>query len=429
MSAPITIPAHLEPLLALFAAHGASAYPVGGCVRDTLLGLCPHDWDVAVTTPPEETLRLCESAGLRVIPTGLKHGTVTVLLPVSGDLSDREGAYDPVECTTCRTEGGYSDGRHPDAVSFTGRIVDDLSRRDFTVNAMAFAQDADGNLSVLDLFGGQADLQKGLIRCVGDPETRFSEDALRMLRAVRFAVKLGFSIDPATAAAVRALAPTLARISRERVSAELKKILCSPAPERGVRLLGETHLLPHVLPAGAPDLSLVGALSHLPCDLVSRLACLLWSLPADAREGNLAALRLPTATRKAVTAICESADFVPDAAGDIPRAARAWRHRMGTLAYDALAVRRAHIAPSAEGDSARTETDALMVAVRASEAVHDPVTIAELAVSGRDLLALGHQPGKAMQATLERLLAMVLAAPEKNTREILLSAVPPTDRA
>ncbi len=421
MFATITIPPHLQALLTLFASHGESAYPVGGCVRDTLLGTPPHDWDVAVTTPPEVTQKLCESVGLRVVPTGIKHGTVTVLLPRSGDFSDRTGAYDPIECTTCRTEGGYSDGRHPDAVSFTGRIADDLSRRDFTVNAMAFAQDGSGNLTVLDLFDGQKDLFNGVIRCVGDPETRFSEDALRMLRAVRFAVKLGFAIDPATEEAVRSLAPTLSRISRERVSEELSKILCSPDPERGIRLLADTRLLPHVLPvgenAGVPASDTVGHISELPPELIPRLAALLWSLPDREREENLASLRLPTATRKAITAICASAadPVLPTSEWpSVARLAREWRHRMGNLALPALAVRRA------QSSSVSTEIDMLIDAVHASETAGDPVTLAELAVNGRDLLAAGQKPGHALQITLNRLLSTVLDAPEKNTREFLL---------
>ncbi len=433
MSNRITVPPHLVPLLALFAAHGEAAYPVGGCVRDSLLGRPPHDWDVAVTTPPATTKALCASAGLRVIPTGEKHGTVTVLLPQSGDLTDREGAYDPIECTTCRTEGGYSDGRHPDAVTFTGRIADDLSRRDFTVNAMAFAQDGSGALTVLDLFGGRADLSDGIIRCVGDPMTRFSEDALRMLRAVRFAVKLDFAIHPATADAIRALAPTLSRISRERVSVELEKILCSPAPERGIRLLDETGLLPYVLPAGAPEIPAdgavgnMGALSDLPAALIPRLACLLWTLPAPVREDNLASLRLPTVTRRTVTALCESAERPLPSVPDLAHAARRWRHALGDLATTALAVRRAHLDPAPQGDSDRAAVDALIAAVRASEAARDPVTVADLAVNGRDLLSLGHTPGPALQETLHALLDAVLADPAANTRDDLLGMA--ADRA
>ena len=170
MSSAPSVPAYLAPLLSLFASHGEAAYPVGGCVRDTLMDIPPHDWDVAVTTIPHDTMAICHAAGYRTVPTGLKHGTVTVLV---GEEKPRM----PIECTTCRTEGGYSDGRHPDAVAFTGRIEDDLSRRDFTVNAMAFTH-AEGGLSVLDLFGGQDDLKSRIIRAVGDPDTRFTEDTM-----------------------------------------------------------------------------------------------------------------------------------------------------------------------------------------------------------------------------------------------------------
>ncbi len=416
MEHPLTLPPPLASLLDLFAAHGEAAYPVGGCVRDALLGHEPHDWDVAVTTAPAATEALCTAAGLRVIPTGAKHGTVTVLLPASGDFSDRMGPYDPIECTTCRTEGGYSDGRHPDAVTFTGRIADDLSRRDFTVNAMALSRDGNGVPTVLDLFGGQADLAGRVIRCVGDPTTRFAEDALRMLRAVRFSVKLDFAVDPATEAAIRALAPSLSRISRERVSAEFSQILCSPAPERGVRLLTDTGLLPHILPAGAPAPSELGALSDLPPAFPLRLACLLWPLPPEARAQNLASLRLPTAVVKSVTALCAAAELPLDST---PRTARTWRQRLGDAAVPALLVRRARLAPA--DTAAASQIDALRAAVRASEAAREPVTLAELAVGGRDLIAAGHKPGPALQTVLEGLLTAVMDDPARNTRENLLA--------
>ncbi len=423
MSAPIIppIPAHLAALLDFFAAHGEAAYPVGGCVRDALLGAVPHDWDVAVTTPPDVTKSLCENAGLRVIPTGEKHGTVTVLLPRSGDFADRAGAYDPIECTTCRTEGGYTDGRHPDAVAFTGRIADDLSRRDFTVNAMALERAADGSLSVLDLFGGRDDLRAGVIRCVGDPATRFSEDALRMLRAVRFAVKLNFALDPATEAAIRALAPTLVRISRERVREELARILCSPTPEWGVTLLQTTGLLPYVLPGGLPtDNPDHGHLSDLPAELTLRLSALLWGQSAAALEQNLCSLRLPTVTRKTVQKLATRRDFpahptAPDA--------RRLRRDLGELAVPALLVHSATATKTAEepADSSAALT-ALTDLVRASEAAREPVTIADLAIGGNDLMAIGYPAGKEIQTALTALLDEVIDDPARNTEDYLLAA-------
>lgn len=407
----ISIPAYLAPLLSLFASRGERAFPVGGCVRDTLMGVKPHDWDVAVTTVPHDTMAICHAAGYRTIPTGLKHGTVTVLVPHSGDPADREGRYDLIECTTCRTEGGYSDGRHPDAVSFTGRIEDDLSRRDFTVNAMAFMTEGDG-LAVLDLFGGQKDLANGVIRAVGDPDTRFTEDALRLMRAVRFAVKLGFTIEDNTYAAICRRAEGLARISRERISDEFQKILTSPEPERGIRLLTDAGLLPYVLPHGiSPDG--MGDLSALPADFTVRMACLLWGQASDKTEENLAGLRLSNAVRKDILAITRSTAMAVEAT---PRKAREWRHDRGDLTLPALAVRRAHTRADAEA----AELDALTELVRISIERNEPVRIADLDINGTDLISLGFKPGRLLQDILCDLLEVVWNNPAKNTREELI---------
>ena len=404
-------PSYLTPLLTLFAAHGEQAFPVGGCVRDTLMGIPPHDWDVAVTTIPNETMAICHAAGYRTVPTGLKHGTVTVLVPHSGDPHDREGAYEMIECTTCRTEGGYSDGRHPDAVAFTGLIEDDLSRRDFTVNAMAFTH-AEGGLSVLDLFGGQDDLNSRIIRAVGDPDTRFCEDALRLMRGVRFAVKLGFTVEENTYAAICRRAEGLARISRERISEEFQKILTSPEPERGIRLLTDTGLLPYVLPHGiSPEGT--GDLSSLPADFTTRMACLLWGQASDKTEENLAGLRLSNAVRKDILTITRSTAMAVKAT---PRKAREWRHYRGDLTLPALAVRRAHTPSPAEA----AELDALTALVRISIERNEPVRIADLDINGTDLIALGFKPGRLLQDILCDLLEVVWNDPAKNTREELI---------
>lgn len=402
----ISIPSYLVPLLSLFASHGERAFPVGGCVRDTLMGVKPHDWDVAVTTVPHDTMALCHAAGYRTIPTGLKHGTVTVLVPHSGDPADRAGSYDLIECTTCRTEGGYSDGRHPDAVSFTGRIEDDLSRRDFTVNAMALMTEGE-LLTVLDLFGGQNDLKNGIIRAVGDPDTRFTEDALRLMRAVRFAVKLGFTIEENTYAAICRRAEGLARISRERISEEFQKILTSPEPERGVQLLTDTGLLPYVLPRGISPKGM-GGLSSLPADFTVRMACLLWEMDYDGVQENLAGLRLSNAVRKDILAIACSyiRTLRPDAL-----CARQWRHGLGENALPALAVR------AARGDAAAEELAGL---VKLSIAKNEPVRIADLDINGTDLIALGFKPGRLLQDILCDLLEVVWKDPAKNTREELI---------
>jgi tRNA nucleotidyltransferase (CCA-adding enzyme) len=401
-------PSYLTPLLTLFASHGEQAFPVGGCVRDTLMGVKPHDWDVAVTTIPDETMAICKAAGYRTVPTGLKHGTVTVLTPHSGDPHDREGAYEMIECTTCRTEGGYSDGRHPDAVAFTGLIQDDLSRRDFTVNAMAFTH-AEGGLSVLDLFGGQDDLKNRIIRAVGDPDTRFCEDALRLMRGVRFAVKLGFTIEENTYAAICRRAEGLAHISRERISEEFQKILTSPEPERGIRLLTETGLLPYVLPHGISPMG-TGKLSSLPADFTTRMACLMWGKDDTKVQENLAGLRLPNTVRKDILTLTRSAVMEVEAT---PKQARQWRHALGELTLPALTVRRAR-----EEDTA--ETDALIRLVETSIERNEPVRIADLDINGTDLIALGFKPGRLLQDILCDLLEVVWNDPTKNSREELI---------
>lgn len=208
----------LDPGAALLldALHGAghAAYAVGGCVRDSLLGLDPHDWDLCTSARPEQVMALFGEE--KCIPTGLQHGTVTV----------KQGGR-LYETTTFRTEGAYSDGRHPDAVCFVPDVREDLARRDFTINAMAYSAEE----GLIDPFGGRDDLAAHLVRAVGEPERRFEEDALRILRLYRFAARFGFAIDPATGAAARALGPHLDCVSAERIQEELLKLLAAPGPE------------------------------------------------------------------------------------------------------------------------------------------------------------------------------------------------------
>lgn len=220
---------------------GYAAYPVGGCVRDLLLGREPGDVDICTSALPEQVMTLFSQA----VPTGLQHGTVTV--------PTRTGN---IEITTFRREEGYADSRHPDGVSFDVGLREDLSRRDFTVNAMAL--DREGKL--IDPFGGREDLGRRLIRCVGDPDRRFSEDALRMLRGVRFAAQLGFALEEETAGAMGRNAFRVERVSRERIKAEMEKTLLSPRPQM-IGLMVEMGLLNHLYPfSGHADLSGLGEL-------------------------------------------------------------------------------------------------------------------------------------------------------------------------
>ena len=239
------IPAGVRGCLDTLRQAGYAAHPVGGCVRDLLLGRTPGDYDLCTSARPEQVMALFE----RTIPTGIQHGTVTVL---TGD--------GPVEVTTFRREGGYADGRHPDGVAFDVGLTEDLARRDFTINAMALGPEG----AVVDPFDGRDDLNAGIVRCVGEPDRRFAEDALRMLRAVRFAAQLGFAIAPETEEAIRRNAGRMARVSGERIKAELEKILLSPHPERAGELL-RWGLLAHLWPVcSCPDLSCLGELPPQP---------------------------------------------------------------------------------------------------------------------------------------------------------------------
>lgn len=229
-----------EACLSALTGAGCAAYPVGGCVRDLLLGRARGDVDICTSARPEEVMALFP----RAVPTGIAHGTVTV---PTGDGN--------IEITTFRREGGYADSRHPDAVSFDVGLREDLSRRDFTVNAMALGPGGE----VIDPFGGREDLKKGLIRCVGDPDRRFAEDALRMFRAVRFAAQLGFQLEEKTAQALERNAFWAEKLSRERIRSEMEKILLSPRPEMAVQLF-QNGLLNHLYtPLFDPKLDVLSA--------------------------------------------------------------------------------------------------------------------------------------------------------------------------
>ena len=256
------VPAPAREALSRLEAAGFAACLVGGCVRDSFLGRVPGDWDVTTSALPEQTETVF--AGERIIETGLKHGTVTVLL---------EGL--PLEITTFRRESGYADHRHPDAVAFTPSLEEDLARRDFTINAMAWSP-ARG---LADPLGGRVDLEKRIIRCVGEPRARFDEDALRILRALRFAAQLDFAIDPATAEAAFALKDTLALVSRERIAAELTKLLCGPAVRRIVREYWPILALP--LPELAPMAGLDQRSPYHCYDVLEHSAAAAEAVPPD----------------------------------------------------------------------------------------------------------------------------------------------------
>ena len=224
----IILPEKVKFILEQLKEHGFEAYAVGGCVRDACLGRIPNDWDITTSASPQEVKRIFP----QTFDTGIEHGTITVLI-------EREG----FEVTTYRVDGAYNDCRHPDQVQFTSDLIEDLKRRDFTINAMAYNQET----GLVDEFDGINDLKDGVLRCVGNAQERFGEDALRMMRAVRFCAQLGFRMEEKTAAAIKKLASTLKKISAERVQAELIKLLISPHPD-WIRLAWETGITGVVLP-------------------------------------------------------------------------------------------------------------------------------------------------------------------------------------
>ena len=285
----------LDPGAALLldALHGAghAAYAVGGCVRDSLLGLAPHDWDLCTSARPEQVMALFGEE--KCIPTGLQHGTVTV----------KQGGR-LYETTTFRTEGAYSDGRHPDAVCFVPDVREDLARRDFTINAMAYSAEE----GLIDPFVGRDDLAAHLVRAVGEPERRFEEDALRILRLYRFAARFGFAIDPATGAAARALGPHLDCVSAERIQEELLKLLAAPRPGSYLEPAVLAVILPELEPEKQPErfaelCRTIDRIEPTAENVPARLAALLCPLGEAGARKALRKLKCSNALTDEVTAL------------------------------------------------------------------------------------------------------------------------------
>lgn len=372
---------------------GYEAYVVGGSLRDRLLGRTPNDWDLTTSALPEQTLAVFGDH--HTIPTGMKHGTVTVM-------ADGE----PVEITTYRIDGDYLDSRHPASVSFTRNLADDLARRDFTVCAMAWSPYAAGD-GIVDLFGGRDDLAARIIRCVGEPERRFEEDALRILRAYRFAAQLSFTIDAPTRAAARRLAPGLDRISVERITAELSRTLLGEDAVAALTMMAEDGILARVMPDADPRS--IAYLPALPTELSVRLAALLRHLPPNRAAAQLTALRLPGAVIRRVSAALSLQSVALD--DDYAHSARRLLRAGGqTAAADLLALR------AAFGEDVTDYTLALDRTV----ARGDCTDLGHLAVTGADLAALGIPRGPAIGAMLGRLLDAVIEDPTRNEHRTLL---------
>ena len=379
---------------------GYAAYVVGGCVRDSLLGLTPHDWDLCTSALPQQGMELFGAE--KCIPTGLQHGTVTV--------KQGGGLY---EITTFRTEGTYTDGRHPDEVHFVPDVREDLARRDFTINAMAY----NAKEGLVDPFGGQADLQSGILRAVGVPHQRFTEDALRILRLYRFAARFGFSIDPPTAQAAQELCAHLDCVSVERIEEELAKLLSAPAPAAYLneKILGVVlpELSPEALAAAKPVVDACPAGEQA---LPVRLAALLLSLGEDGTRRTLRRLRCSNAC------IEETAVLVREVVSGVPVSLNIYTCKLlgqyGLKTVQRLAALGTALQPEHAADFA-----ALSELAERLDADGVCCCVSQLAVNGRDLMAAGVPAGPGIRKILEALLDGVIREEYPNERQALLTAV------
>ncbi len=432
----INIPSDVKRIIDRIEDAGYEAYAVGGCIRDALLKKEPHDWDITTSADPMTVKRLFS----KTFDTGIQHGTVTVLL-----------GGENYEVTTYRVDGDYADGRHPESVTFTRNLADDLKRRDFTINAMAYNPEK----GLVDLFGGQDDLKKGIIRCVGDPVERFTEDALRMMRAVRFSAQLGFDIEPATAAAIKKLSGRLALVSQERITEELLRLITSPDPEK-LRIaydLGLTAIffpefdemmkcsqntVFHSYTVGEHTLKVMENVSP---ERYIRLAALLHDLgkiytktvkngtdhfyghaavSAEKADAMLKRWKMDNETIRRVRILAK----YHDARFEITE--ENVRKLIGKVGRDLMPALLQLMDADLNGksDHARYVTGEALSRLHSvyEEVIErgDAVCISELDITGDDLIAAGIPKGKQIGECLESLLAIVLKDPALNKKEILL---------
>ncbi len=433
----IQIPEKVNTIIQTLTAAGHEAYAVGGCVRDAVLGREPADWDVTTSASPYEVKALFS----RTIDTGLQHGTVTVMLGKEG-----------FEVTTYRVDGEYEDCRHPKEVQFTKSLLEDLKRRDFTINAMAYNEEC----GLVDAFDGIGDLQRGIIRCVGDAGERFTEDALRMLRAVRFSAQLGFGLEADTRAAIQKLCGNLRKVSAERIQVELVKLLVSPHPERlldawetgmtkvflpefDACMECEQHNPHHIYSVGEHT---VHAIQQVEPDKILRLTMLLHDFgkpctkttdenDIDHFHGHqvhseelagviLRRLKFDNETIRQVKKLVYYHDYHPSRT---PAGVRRAANKIGEELFPLyLKVQRADIL--AQNPDTQQEKLAVLALV---EQLYERVleekncfTLKQLAVTGRDLMQAGIPAGPGLGEILNHLLEMVLEEPERNERSWLL---------
>ncbi len=435
----IQLPKNVKFIIDTITRAGFEAYAVGGCIRDSILGRKPNDWDVTTSATPEQVKELFR----RTIDTGIQHGTVTVML-------EKEG----FEVTTYRIDGEYEDSRHPKEVIFTPNLVEDLKRRDFTINAMAYNEEA----GLVDVFGGLEDIRQGVIRCVGNAEERFTEDALRMLRAIRFSAQLGYTIEEGTKAAITKLAGNLSRISAERIREELTKLLVSPHPDY-LRVAYETGVTAVVLPELNRCMETEQNHKHHCMSVGNHILCSLTHVPAqkDLRWGMLMhdigkpnTLSVdeegvthfyghPEVSAEMAEEILKRLRFDNDTIDTVSRLARFHDYGTGVVPNIKMVRRAVHkigedIFPlffqvwyadiMAQSEYKREEK---LAALECWKSLYAEIqekkqctSLKMLAVSGSDLIAAGMKPSKELGEVLKELLNHVLDVPEDNQKDLLL---------
>ena len=396
----ITLPTKVKQIISRLEKADYEAYAVGGCVRDSILKRSPEDWDITTSAKPEEVKKLFSTT----IDTGLQHGTVTVVI-------EKEG----FEVTTFRLDGDYTDGRHPDRVAFTSSLTEDLRRRDFTINAMAYSE----KTGLIDEFDGERDLEDGVIRAVGEAKERFSEDALRMLRAIRFAGQLNFKIEEKTFDAIKELSSNISKVSVERIAKELEKLLLSGNPEY-IALVYETGIFSVI----APEVAMLFENGEISDSIKAlsrasfpekkelyqiRLAIFLEGLGADKAAKLLKRLKLDNDTINTVKKLLElSLREVENNETDMRRTVKEAGHKMMPLL---LEMRRAK--------GLKDNKDLYQTVIDNGYCT----SISELNINGKDLMDAGIPKGALIGSMLERLLELVIEKPELNTRESLLLEV------
>lgn len=407
-SIKINMPKDVAHIIWILEKNGHEAFAVGGCVRDAIMGREPHDWDITTSANPEQIKALFK----RTIDTGIQHGTVTVMMNSTG-----------YEVTTYRIDGTYTDGRHPEQVTFTSNLVEDLKRRDFTINAMAY----NDRVGVVDQFGGIDDLRHKIIRCVGKATERFTEDALRILRAIRFSAQLGFSIEDNTAKAIVALGSNLTKISKERIQTELDKLITSRHPDR-LELIDMYGLNPYIF-EGATNLNrqnpnLYKNISHtmnmLPDDHYLRTAALL--IYEEQPKTVLKKLKLDNNTIDICGKLCSLKDII------LPTDKPSLRRiivKYGRDIFDNYTF--TFIEALIKADIYKHMT---IIGLHTVQSIYqdiidnkDCISLKDMQLTGSDLMTMGIPQGKELGIILNRLFERVLDDPSLNNRETLINLV------